>query len=407
MIMERYKEELNNLHAPEDLIMRTLMRVHEEEEKVKAENATNIDAVPTNAGPTNVVPTNVAPTNVGPTNAVPTNVGPTYVGQTNMSQNNQDDRSVVYRFEDYNGTKPKAEEYKYVHKKTFAEKYRVFIVAGSTVAAAALILFLAMGLRSNNSSTTMSDTAYETTQASADDSYKSESQADYAEEAAESDSYSETMEQEAEDSDSYSETMEQVAEETTESREYDSKKKASDNEHMYEEEAEEEAEETAESNDSSDSKKSELTYITLDYSPFVGSGSSSAAPDSTNEATIDEYSDYLDYDLKQYTSILPLKYAEYTIKCNDDGTPVYDNGTLRLESDNGSANIIISKMQQLVSDDFLGEEPSVINGTKVWIGEYPDQNALYAAYKIGDINFVVSTYDMSKEDFEALLDLLI
>ncbi len=383
MIMERYKEELNNLHAPEDLIMRTLMRVHEEEEKVKAEDATNIDAGPTNAGPT-------------------------YAGQTNVSQNNQDDRSVVYRFEDYNGTKPKTEEYKYVHKKTFAEKYRVFIVAGSTVAAAALILFLAMGLRSNNSSTTMSDTAYETTQASADDSYKSESQADYAEEAAESaesDSYSETVEQEAEDSDSYSETMEQAAEETTSAQEYNSKNKSSDNTYTYEEEAEDE-EEMSDSAANATSEENRLVYATLDSSPFAGTSSSSAAASDKDDVTIDEYSDYLDFDLKQYTSILSFDNAEYTIRCNEEGTPVYDNGIIRLKSDIGNANLIISKISQLATDDFLNEEPSVINGTKVWLGEYPSQNGLYAAYTIGDINFMVSTYDMSKEDFEALLDLL-
>ena len=397
MIMERYKEELNNLHAPEDLIMRTLMRVHEEEEKVKAENATNIDADPTNVGPTNVDPTNVGPTNVGPTNVGPTNVGPTYVGQTNMSQNNQDDRSVVYRFEDYNGTKPKTEEYKYVHKKTFAEKYRVFIVAGSTVAAAALILFLAMGLKSNNSSTTMSDTAYETTQASADDSYKSESQADYAEEAAES--------AESAESDSYSETVEQEAEETTSAQEYNSKNKSSDNTYTYEEEAEDE-EEMSDSAANATSEENRLVYATLDSSPFAGTSSSSAAASDKDDVTIDEYSDYLDFDLKQYTSILSFDNAEYTIKCNEEGTPVYDNGIIRLKSDIGNANLIISKISQLATDDFLNEEPSVINGTKVLLGEYPSQNGLYAAYTIGDINFMVSTYDMSKEDFEALLDLL-
>ncbi len=36
--MSSYKEELNNIHAPEDLILKTLNKVHEEEKKVEAEN---------------------------------------------------------------------------------------------------------------------------------------------------------------------------------------------------------------------------------------------------------------------------------------------------------------------------------------------------------------------------------
>ena len=35
--MSSYKEELNNIHAPEDLILKTLNKVHEEEKKVEAE----------------------------------------------------------------------------------------------------------------------------------------------------------------------------------------------------------------------------------------------------------------------------------------------------------------------------------------------------------------------------------
>ena len=48
MIMEKYKEELNSIHAPEDLILRTLSRVHEEEEKIKAEEDNKITDISDN-----------------------------------------------------------------------------------------------------------------------------------------------------------------------------------------------------------------------------------------------------------------------------------------------------------------------------------------------------------------------
>lgn len=41
--MSNYKEELNNIHAPEDLILRTLNKVHEEEKKVEAETEQKIE----------------------------------------------------------------------------------------------------------------------------------------------------------------------------------------------------------------------------------------------------------------------------------------------------------------------------------------------------------------------------
>lgn len=41
--MSNYKEELNNIHAPEDLILRTLNKVHEEEKKVEAETEQKLE----------------------------------------------------------------------------------------------------------------------------------------------------------------------------------------------------------------------------------------------------------------------------------------------------------------------------------------------------------------------------
>ena len=39
--LENYKEELNTIHAPEALIQRTLLMVHEEEARMEAEKATD------------------------------------------------------------------------------------------------------------------------------------------------------------------------------------------------------------------------------------------------------------------------------------------------------------------------------------------------------------------------------
>ena len=60
--MSNYKEELNNIHAPEDLILRTLNKVHEEEKKVEAETEQKIETTYNDSNVTRIKPKRIITT---------------------------------------------------------------------------------------------------------------------------------------------------------------------------------------------------------------------------------------------------------------------------------------------------------------------------------------------------------
>lgn len=60
--MSNYKEELNNIHAPEDLILRTLNKVHEEEKKVEAETEQKIETTFNDSNVTRIKPKRIITT---------------------------------------------------------------------------------------------------------------------------------------------------------------------------------------------------------------------------------------------------------------------------------------------------------------------------------------------------------
>ena len=60
--MSNYKEELNNIHAPEDLILRTLNKVHEEEKKVEAETEQKIETTYNDSSVTRIKPKRIITT---------------------------------------------------------------------------------------------------------------------------------------------------------------------------------------------------------------------------------------------------------------------------------------------------------------------------------------------------------
>lgn len=195
----QYKEELNNIHAPEDLIMKTLARVREEENKVQAEKA-----------PVNT-PNYIDPTysnNSGSIYGAGNQNRYNYVGETDQSDYSQQSANS--------------------QKVSFFSKYKKPIATFATVLAAAAVLILAMkagifGGRQMSDSATSSETTQSadsaassaSSSATADDRAESttEAAADY--EAEESAEDSGDMSAETEASDSYDD-----AEETEETNSY-------------------------------------------------------------------------------------------------------------------------------------------------------------------------------------------
>ncbi|MBR6402469.1 MAG: hypothetical protein IKS48_03715 [Eubacterium sp.] len=126
--MDKYKEELNDIHAPEALIMKTLAKVHEEEKKVEEEKKT------------------------------------AYEKKTEV---NTIDTAVK---EDTSNEETTGK----VKKVNFIQKYRKFVLTASSLAAAAIILIIALNMNSmhGNNSTMQSDapSSQSATEAVAEDS---------------------------------------------------------------------------------------------------------------------------------------------------------------------------------------------------------------------------------------------
>ncbi|SEP89103.1 hypothetical protein SAMN02910369_00782 [Lachnospiraceae bacterium NE2001] len=144
--MSSYKEELNNIHAPEDLILRTLSRVHEEEQKVQAEKAQIM---------------------MNQTENVETQMNQTENAQTGMKEAD----NKVTRFyidESYSGQSTDANEDFYSQYGTGKKRGKLgrIIVTFSSIVAAAVVLIIAMNAGLFRGGSMDSATSYETTQAS-------------------------------------------------------------------------------------------------------------------------------------------------------------------------------------------------------------------------------------------------
>jgi hypothetical protein len=143
-----YKEELNNIHAPEALIMKTLGKVREEEAKVEAEKASN-------------------------------------------------DNVIYKRFDPASEKEETSNEVYTPARRSFGEKYKKPIIIVSTLVAAAAVLILAMkagiGFKGNMDSSSSDTNSYDSA-ASSDSaaSAASESSDMAAEDSYEEDSYAES-----------------------------------------------------------------------------------------------------------------------------------------------------------------------------------------------------------------------
>ena len=156
--LENYKEELNSIHAPEALIMKTLNRVHEEERKLReesdpgaVENATvaegNVSIENNSVNEDNNIinaenrfgktenNNDSAQTNSGVTDSVVTSSYKQYGYTGKEDYNAGNDYISQYSQYDSSGSESSG-------KKSFASKYKKGIVTVTSLVAAAALLML-------------------------------------------------------------------------------------------------------------------------------------------------------------------------------------------------------------------------------------------------------------------------
>lgn len=169
----QYKNELNNIHAPEDLIMKTLARVREEEGKVQAEKAeTAVQPAPT----------------------------------VMAANTEQDNIKTEQSYMDPTYSAAQEESYKPA-KVSFFSKYKKPIATFVTIAAAAAVLIFAMkagifGGRQMSDSSTSGETAHNSESAESAASSAASSDSESVAEATTAASYESAAEETAEADDS-------------------------------------------------------------------------------------------------------------------------------------------------------------------------------------------------------------
>ncbi|SNU09537.1 hypothetical protein SAMN06297422_12723 [Lachnospiraceae bacterium] len=348
MIMEKYKEELNSIHAPEDLILRTLSRVHEEEEKIKAEEDNKI-----------------------------TDISDNYIYRNNAD--NSDNTEYIDNTE----------------KISVFKKYNKIIKMCSTLVAAAIVLIIAINIRS------LKKNNYETTNYS--------DSADYAaEEAAYSDEAEEADADEADYSDDADEAV------------YN--KKADETDHTYESSnASAAADETAESAETTESAASESEGASSDiyYNEMAdevtedrAEESSDRADESANiaeepvmeEMSIYDYSSYLGLDLGTMLAPYSVDSQYIYAKTSEDKTELADDYCrFAIKKDSGDATLTISKTRQLGVESLKKGVPSSVNGREVYVGQADNGNVFYALINLDGVNALLNTKNISRYEFEEML----
>lgn len=387
--MENYKKELNNIHAPEDLILKTLARVHEEEKKVEAEKAA--ESTDKNSNVVSFMDKNYTGSGVDNIDNATNNTDNSTVNKT--SDNSE---SIVshnsynkYRYDDYSEN---STDYTENNKVTFLRKYNKVIKTFSTIVAAAVVLFIALSLgslmHSNQSpspsedSTSNSSHYAEDTQASADDYSMSESAA----------------EESANDMEESTATADDVAEEAEDA----------DDSYSYKEK--------------SDAKEGYYSANGLYYYPIQlpAVSSSAAAPvdkeseehaadDNENisnselvQASIEEYSDYIQVDLPKLLDSYEIATEDIFVAKDSNDSIYYGKCNLSIKNDKGSVILHISKDYKLAEKtSILDTVPTILNKSDVYIGY--SGKGIYATFNINDVEFFIESTKDNEDLFEDVL----
>lgn len=340
MIMENYKEELNNIHAPEDLILRTLQKVHEEEEIIQSEE--KLQAAEINADEINT--------------------------DTNKDNAGKDKISVF-------------------------RKYNKFIRYGSTLVAAAVVLIIAINVSrmSKNTSTdfipnedSASDMPYDDT---AEEYSASESIEMADEEAYEDEEFSK-------DETDFSPAAEMEDEESEDSIE---SAESSDNAVM--ETGEASGIYYNEIKSSLTYKNSET--VNLEDRTF--SNIREKSPD-LKEISINDYSTLLGMDVAaMLDSFNIVSQKIYVQEDKDTSDLLEDYGIFVLNKDESEFTLTISKNKNVDSFKLSEGTPSYVNGKEVYFGKDSDNNKYMAAFNKDGVNMFVYSSDISQNAFEEVI----
>ena len=354
--MEKFKEELNNIHAPEDLIIKTLARVHEEEKKVEAEKAEKTDKTET----IEKIETAEKTDNAAETPEVKNGFGYMDINYTEVESKEDS----------------KEEKTGNIRKVNFAQKYRKYIVAVSTFAAAAIILIIALNMNS------MKNNLYEATAPSDNTECATEA---YGEEAESSD---EAYEDAAEsDVVSGGENAAEVTEAgVAESTEASMSETAGD----YSAEAAEDDSER----ESLNSKKSYGTTLNIDD---IGT---------YQTMSLSEYSELIGIDISPIKENMQLENEIVYVSSKEDESG-QDKGDIRLKCETGNADILISRSNSIVPQELMNGIPTDIDGREVYIGEYSNDQVYIAYFDINGVSFSLQTVGVEKEEFNTMLEDLV
>ena len=360
--MEKYIEEMNNIHAPEALILKTLARVHEEEQKVNEEKSES--GIQENQ----------------------------ITGTEYREAINKDNVNNVIEFVPSEYTK----------KRNRKELIRKFIIGGSTVAAAAVVLIIALNVSNlgrpnySSESTAPSDSAA-TEAAMADEAYEEEAyEESYDEEATESfDGTVSSGAAEKSDDDMY------MAESSATADESDGMDAAADDSNEYYNEIDDiKTTDTLNVNgaDSDNATKEKVTYDLREKIDGLN-----GTLEGGKSVAISEYSEYIGVDLEKTFKLLAYDETYFQVVTGDDGL-TDDLGRILINVVEGSALVQISKSRTIAPEQLLNGIPSYINGKRIFIGKGSSSDTYYAAFDVEGVNFYLKTEGTDKETFEDILN---
>ena len=272
--------------------------------------------------------------------------------------------------------KSKEEKTGNIRKVNFAQKYRKYIVAVSTFAAAAIILIIALNMNS------MKNNLYEATAPSDNTECATEA---YGEEAESSD---EAYEDAAEsDVVSGGENAAEVTEASVaESTEASMSETAGD----YSAEAAEDDSKR----ESLNSKKSYGTTLNIDD---IGT---------YQTMSLSEYSELIGIDISPIKESMQLENEIVYVSSKEDESG-QDKGDIRLKCDTGNADILISRSNSIVPQGLMNGIPTDIDGREVYIGEYSNDQVYIAYFDINGVSFSLQTVGVEKEEFNTMLEDLV
>lgn len=341
-----YKNKMNQLHAPEALIQRTLNKVHEEQ----AQNNPN------------------------------PYMNTQYVSSEEMVNiNSVNTSNSIYRTDNVIDLNARN-----TGKNKVGKKYKPYMGIAISVAAALLIIAGTAGLRSklsNKSEETASPT-YDVGETAKSD--------DYMEESAAEESFDDMA-------------LEDVAEESA--YENEAEVEYSEDVAMSEEVVEDAAPAENTKNESATTAGVDTDVNSSDAADETPRGSDEGlAAVMYKDLSLADYKSYVGVDLEEIFAEVPVKEETITVKASSEsGKVIQDFAELILDTASGGASVKISSTMEVAPKSLTAGTSTSIEDTEVYIGEDKNKGRYFAAFDKAGLHFYLMTTSMNKKEFEELL----